>query len=166
MGGINWNKYYLLMKKFLLFFIVLFVYSCFNRSISDEDFEIFLTNDDFTDTASYTTSLGIIYFENGICKCPEAAPGYTEVINDIEYKVVDNASIVTQLSNGNFNLCTTAVTEMNTLFQSNINFNYDISFWDTSNVTNMVQMFHGARAFNQDIGIWDTSKVISIEAMF
>ena len=108
----------------------------------------------------------LIYFENGTCKCPLATIGDTEVINGVTYTVVDNTSITTQVASGNYNLCTTLVTNMANLFYDNSSFNSDISFWDTSNVTRMNQMFRQATAFNQDIGSWDTSKVTDMSGMF
>ena len=38
-----------------------------------------------------------IYFENGICKCPTASVGDTELIGGITYTVVDNTSLVTEM---------------------------------------------------------------------
>ena len=107
-----------------------------------------------------------IYFENGTCKCPTTTIGDTEVINGITYTVVDDTTIRTEIAANNVNLCTTQVTDMNQLFQSNATFNSDISFWDTSNVTNMRRMFRSASAFNQDIGSWDTSNVINMASVF
>ena len=110
---------------------------------------------------------------NGITiKCPNAAIGYTEVINGVTYTVVDNTTIRTEIANGNCNLCTTLVTNMagdsNTFsnFFNDESFNTNIGFWDTSNVTDMSIMFYGATAFNQDIGSWDTSSVTSMNSIF
>ena len=107
-----------------------------------------------------------IYFENDTCKCPLATVGDTATISGTLYTAVDNTSIVTQVASGNYNLCTTLVTNMANLFYDNSSFNSDISFWDTSNVTRMNQMFRQATAFNQDIGSWDTSKVTDMSGMF
>jgi uncharacterized repeat protein (TIGR02543 family) len=115
-----------------------------------------------------------IYLDsNGITiKCPNAAIGYTEVINGVTYTVVDNTTIRTEIANGNCNLCTTLVTNMtgdsNTFsnFFNDESFNSNIGFWDTSNVTDMSSMFYGATAFNQDIGSWDTSSVTSMNSIF
>ncbi len=115
-----------------------------------------------------------IYLDsNGITiKCPNAAIGYTGVINGVTYTVVDNTTIRTEIANSNCNLCTTLVTNMAgdsdtfSNFFNDESFNSNIGFWDTSNVTDMSIMFYGATAFNQDIGSWDTSKVTSMERMF
>ena len=115
-----------------------------------------------------------IYLDsNGITiKCPNAAIGYTEVINGVTYTVVDNTTIRTEIANGNCNLCTTLVTNMtgdsNTYsnFFNDESFNSNIGFWDTSNVTDMSSMFYGATAFNQDIGSWDTSSVTTMNSIF
>ena len=107
-----------------------------------------------------------IYFENGTCKCPNATVGDTADINGVTYTAVDNSTIAGQIANDNFNLCTTKVTDMSSLFSNNTSFNSDIGFWDTSSVTDMSMMFNGARAFNQDIGNWDTSLVTNMHGMF
>ena len=115
-----------------------------------------------------------IYLDsNGITiKCPNAAIGYTGVINGVTYTVVDNTTIRTEIVNGNCNLCTTLVTNMtgdsNTYsnFFNDESFNSNIGFWDTSNVTDMSIMFYEATAFNQDIGSWDTSSVTDMVGMF
>ena len=119
-------------------------------------------------SASVTRSVVVeaIYFEGGICKCPTASVGATEVINGVTYTVVDNTSIVTQVTAANYNLCTTQVTNMSNLFLNNTSFNSDIGFWDTSSVTDMSDMFRGAAVFNQDIGSWNTSSVTDMEGMF
>ncbi len=115
-----------------------------------------------------------IYLDsNGITiKCPNAAIGYTGVINGVTYTVVDNTTIRTEIVNGNCNLCTTLVTNMtgdsNTYsnFFNDESFNSNIGFWDTSNVTDMSIMFYEATAFNQDIGSWDTSSVTTMNSIF
>ena len=130
-----------------------------------------------SDSASNTVSVArtvsvneavvtIIYFENGTCKCPDASIGFTEVLNGIEYTVVDDTTIRTEITNGNINLCTTFVTDMSELFKDNTSFNSDIGFWDTSSVTDMRYMFGGAALFNQDIGSWNTSSVTNMGGMF
>ena len=103
-----------------------------------------------------------IYFEDGICKCPSANVGDTQTIGGIIYTVVDNSNLSTQLSNNNYNLCTTKVTIM----RNNISTNGDISFWDVSNVTDMRSLFKHSNSFNQDISGWDVSSVTNMESMF
>ena len=115
-----------------------------------------------------------IYLDsNGITiKCPNAAIGYTGVINGVTYTVVDNTTIRTEIANGNCNLCTTLVTNMtgdsntNSNFFNDESFNSNIGFWDTSNVTDMSSMFYGATSFNQDIGSWDTLSVTTMNSIF
>ena len=59
-------------------------------------------------------------------------------------------------------------------FRNCINFNSNISNWNTSNVTNMSFMFNNARVFNQPINrntigsttYWDTSSVTDMQSMF
>ena len=57
-------------------------------------------------------------------------------------------------------------TGLNTCFENCINFNSNISSWDTSNVTNMSSMFVFTNLFNQPIGNWNTSNVTTMEGMF
>ena len=151
------------MKKLLL--VLLFISSTVSCSKDDGIAE----NVDIT--ANFMQN---IYLDsNGITiKCPNAAIGYTEVINGVTYTVVDNTTIRTEIANGNCNLCTTLVTNMtgdsNTYsnFFNDESFNSNIGFWDTSNVTDMSSMFYGATAFNQDIGSWDTSSVTTMNSIF
>ena len=110
--------------------------------------------------------LSNIYFENGTCKCPDAAVGETEIIGEVIYTVVDDQTLKEQIAIGNVNLCTSLVTNMSQLFYAKTSFNSAIGFWDTSNVELMVEMFSGASAFNQDIGNWDTSNVTNMAFMF
>jgi surface protein len=114
---------------------------------------------------------GNIYFENGICKCPNATVGDTDLIDGVTYTAVDNSTIpvvydglTSQINN--INLCTTLVTEMSEVFYGNSSFNSDIGFWDTSNVTLMDDMFNGASSFNKNISTWNTSKVTDMGGMF
>jgi surface protein len=73
--------------------------------------------------------------------------------------------IAGKITNGDYNLCTTLVTDMSNLFSNNTSFNSDIGFWDTSNVTTMQNMFRYS-SFNQNIGSWITSKVVNMEHIF
>ena len=128
-----------------------------------------------TDAASNTATLvrnvtvnapPVIYFENGTCKCPNATAGETVVINGTTYTAVNNSSIAGEITNNNYNLCTTLVTNMSNLFKDNHSFNYNIGSWDTSNVTNMSFLFNHARSFNQNISQWNVSNVTNMEGMF
>jgi surface protein len=107
-----------------------------------------------------------IYFENGICKCPNASVGDNVNIDGVVYTVVDNSTIAAQISNNNVNLCTSKVTNMSLMFKDNTSFNSNIGFWDTSNVTDIWGMFWGASSFNQDISNWNTSNVTDMRNMF
>ena len=135
------------------------------------------TNGGSTNTTTGTTNGGTItdtttdyiYLdENGVTikAYDSAAVGVTGTINGIVYTVVDDSTIADEMANGNYNLCTTKVTNMGDLFTLNTTFNADISSWDTSNVTNMEAMFLGASLFNKDISKWDTSNVTNMKEMF
>ena len=112
------------------------------------------------------TTTPSVYFENGTCKCPNASVGDTATISGTTYTVVNNSNIGSQINSGNYNLCTSKVTDMNSLFKNKGSFNFDIGFWDTSNVDNMSWMFHNAYAFNQNIGSWDVSSLHHMNGMF
>ena len=141
------------------------------------------TNGGSTNTTTGTTNGGTItdtttdyiYLdENGVTikAYDSAAVGVTGTINGIVYTVVDDSTIANEMANGNYNLCTTKVTNMtgdtNGTFNffNDANFNSDISFWDTSQVKDMEAMFSGAIKFNQDIGSWNTSSVKDMSGMF
>ena len=51
----------------------------------------------------------VIKISSGICSCPGASPGATEVINGVTYKVVDNSTIGSEIASGNVNLCTNSL---------------------------------------------------------
>ena len=143
---------------------------------------VYTVSDQAGNTATATRTVILtedvaIYFEDGICKCPEANVGQSKTIDGITYTVVDNNTIFNEIANENYNLCTTAVTVMSEEivvgvtvvvrnFFNSTEFNSDISFWDTSNVTNMYRMFYGAVNFNQDISNWDVSNVEDMVRMF
>ena len=116
---------------------------------------------------------------NGTVKCPGQAVGYNETIGSKTYYVVDNDALTEFRDTGSFTeggttytpndmscVCTTLVTDMNSLFENKATFNDDISNWDTSNVTNMYELFRDARAFDQDLSTWDTSNVRNMSKMF
>ena len=90
----------------------------------------------------------------------------TFTIDWVEYLVVNNGNIQENLLNidSNHNLCTSNVTSLYFLFNW-LDFNEDISSWDTSNVTVMSHAFTNS-TFNQDIWGWNTSKVVEMWWMF
>merc|ERR1712176_1531787 len=61
---------------------------------------------------------------------------------------------------------TSSVTTMKNIFQGASSFNSDISGWDTSSVTTMKSTFEGATSFNIDIRGWNVKNVGSFERMF
>ena len=117
----------------------------------------------------YQDGAGIYLATNGITvRCDDAAIGDTETIGDKEYTVVDEATLRSMVANDEdvTCVCTSKVTDMNSIFKDKTEFNQDIGSWDTSNVTNMRGMFGDASSFNQNIGSWDTSSVTNMYAMF
>tara|TARA_B110000008_G_scaffold81327_1_gene83028 strand:- start:389 stop:682 length:294 start_codon:yes stop_codon:yes gene_type:complete len=67
------------------------------------------------------SAYGQIYFENGICKCPDASVGDTAVISGVTYTVVDNTTIrqslfpLAAVTDQELKLCTTLVTDMSAI---------------------------------------------------
>ena len=160
--------YFRKMKK-ILFLITLTLISC---SKSDET-QITSSEVPSSNVNGFVNS-GKIYFEDNTCKCPDALNGDKDIIGEVTYTAVNNISIKDEIANGNYNLCTTLVTNMSGesisgVFQNffnNNSFNSNINFWDVSNVTNMDGMFYNASIFNQNISNWDTSKVDNMGSMF
>jgi uncharacterized repeat protein (TIGR02543 family) len=107
-----------------------------------------------------------IYFENGVCKCPGTAVGVSFELAGTIYTVVDDNTIIDQIANENYNLCTTSVSTFFGLFEGNTSFNSYIGFWDTSNVRDMNRLFNGATQFNQSLSRWNTSKVLYMPNVF
>lgn len=56
--------------------------------------------------------------------------------------------------------------DISSMFYEALEFNSDISHWDTSNITNMWSAFYKAKKFNQDIGKWTVNKVYIMLYMF
>ena len=113
-----------------------------------------------------------IYLDsNGITvKALETAqPGDTEVINGIEYIVV-NPAMLEYFKETNpselHRVVTSKITDLSFFFAFESEFNVDISSWDVSNVNYMNFMFEGASSFNQDLSNWDVSNVIDMNGMF
>ena len=121
----------------------------------------------FTYETTYET--GFILADNGITiRCPDAQPGETGIVEGVEYEAVDRNLLIVRRDEGAdlTRLCTTPVTNLNTMFYDATVFNQDIGSWDTGNVTSMRSMFGAAEAFNQDIGSWDTGNVTDMQSMF
>lgn len=108
--------------------------------------------------------------ENGITikAQPWAKVGDQALINDILYTVVDRDTLEKLIKRKILlnNVCTTLITEMDSLFFENESFNQDISYWDVSNVNDMRAMFRGAFSFNQPLNNWDVSNVNDMAMMF
>ena len=58
------------------------------------------------------------------------------------------------------------LTNMVRMFANCVNFNQDLSLWNTSAVTDMTRMFYNAPSFNQPLASWDTSSVTTMRHMF
>ena len=115
--------------------------------------------------------------ENGVTiKCRYCQPGDTGTVNGILYEAMDRELLDQRISEDSAmsKLCTSLVTDMDSLFYGMLEFNQDIGSWDVSNVTDMNHMFMGLPGsgidypshFNQDIGYWDVSNVTDMSWMF
>jgi surface protein len=82
------------------------------------------------------------------------------------YTAADDATIRAPGINDYSGLCTTAVTNLNNLFNEKRSFNDDIGTWDVSNVVTMNKLFYYATTFNQDISGWNVSKVTDMSGVF
>ena len=104
---------------------------------------------------------------NGVTiECPLANVGDTGVVDGVTYTAVDRASLIAKIAAGQASeCCTSLVTDMNLIFNSNTT-NPDIRSWDISSVTNTALMFWGATNFNQDLSKWNVGKVESALGMF
>ena len=92
-------------------------------------------------------------------------------IQDAIYAWLSNSTDATVMYGPISNWNTSLVTDMESLFDidlnaKNIYFNEDLSRWDTSQVTNMNLLFFGAKAFNGNVSSWITSRVVNMTAMF
>ncbi len=106
---------------------------------------------------------------NGVTvTCSEASEGDTGLVGSTLYKALSEDSLRARVTDGIgvTNVCTSLVTEMDSLFMGNTTFNEDISYWDVSAVTNMSFTFTSASAFDQDISSWDVSSVTSMFGLF
>jgi surface protein len=158
------------MKTTYLIFLSFVFVGCFTRELNEEINSIYLLENQYT-IGCYGSEIGTVYDVDGI-----------------SYLVVDEAMLREKVRNEEdlTKLCTSNVTNMNSLFLNNNSFNQDISKWDTSNVTDTSFMFgasgnledydniddfysamreNGSR-FNQDISRWDVSNVINMREMF
>ena len=108
--------------------------------------------------------------DNGITiKAREwAEVGETGSVNGEEYTVVDRATLLTMIANGDdvTKAVTTLITNMDDIFKSKRNFNQPIGNWDVSNVRSMDYMFDRAYEFDQPIGDWNVSNVTNMRSMF
>ena len=61
---------------------------------------------------------------------------------------------------------TSNVVSMSSTFRNAIKFNGNVTQWNVSNVNNMNNMFNNCTMFNQDISNWDTSSLVDMSNMF
>ncbi len=118
-------------------------------------------------------ALATINVETGLVKLPSEVASYYRPTTKSALEAIISAEKTRQGSGGNNNpspnlnmIDTSAITSMQTLFDSDSTFNGDITKWNTSNVEDMDSMFRKASVFNQDIGDWDVGKVTNMSNMF
>lgn len=107
-------------------------------------------------------------YNNVTVKCIHCAPGDTGRVKGVLYEAVDRDLLLKRKGEGAdlSKVCTSPVTDMNSIFNNATSFNGDISSWDVSKVNNMRSMFEGASAFNKNIGLWHVGNVTDMAAMF
>ncbi len=96
-------------------------------------------------------------------KCEDAIIGETGIINGFEYTKRSKDQITTENAS---TTCTSGITDMIALFESDTTFNSNINHWDVSSVESMHNMFAYATNFNQPLNDWDVSKVKHMSMMF
>jgi len=83
-----------------------------------------------------------------------------------ELKDLIKIGVILLGNTGNFNwIDTSKITDMSGLFESNSNFNGDISLWDVSNTIDMSRMFYESN-FNGNLYNWDVSNVKNMQFIF
>ena len=142
--------------------MVLFLFSCEDKV----DDKLIFDSENHLDEGISEQNISLD--ENNITvKCLEAEVGATATINGKEYTVVDETILREMVENDEdvSCICTSKITDMNSLFENKLLFNQDIGSWDTSSVKSMAQMFSNT-PFNYDIGSWNTSNVVNMSGMF
>ncbi|MBK9255113.1 MAG: BspA family leucine-rich repeat surface protein [Saprospiraceae bacterium] len=95
--------------------------------------------------------------------------GYTAVDNPDLSNVIDMSAMFHTCINFNGNISdwnTQNIINMESLFTGATQFNQNINNWNTANVTNMGYMFHSCTNFNSDISNWNTANVLNMSHMF
>ena len=128
-------------------FITVSVSFVFTDNGSNDGLSFFNVNNFYN---SNTNSLTITQFDS-VALSPESSQ-FAD-LNSLTFTASDSPSI----------LCNTSLTSC---FQNSLNFNSNISNWNTSTVTDMSDMFNNAQVFNQNISDWDTGSVIDMSNMF
>ncbi|ATI74139.1 BspA family leucine-rich repeat surface protein [Mesoplasma florum] len=95
-----------------------------------------------------------------------SAPAGTKEITNIGYNDKFQAYKLPSTVEKVPNFISSNILSLSNLFDQCINFNQDLSSWNTSNVTNMSSLFYNAKKFNGDISTWNTSNVKDMSAMF
>ena len=119
-------------------------------------------------TLRFTNSTISIPNLNNTATSPESPSDIQHPTCSSEQPIVTIEELRNMISTGEdvTNVCTSNITNMDNLFNSQTTFNQDISNWDVSKVTSMAWMFYHADSFNQDLSKWDTSNVQSMHSMF
>lgn len=109
------------------------------------------------------------YVENGGDSSSEIAQTYGWPIGEWCVDKVENFSWLFSGLDFNEDISTwntSSATDLSVMFYRTEKFNQDITGWDVSNVVTTNSMFSEAKAFNQDLSVWDTPKLINTGYMF
>jgi surface protein len=121
------------------------------------------------DSSTSTQSATFYLAENGVTvMCPDASVGATGELGGVTYEAVDRNLLLQRRNEGAdlTRVCTSLVTNMNSIFEGYSNFNQPIGNWDVSNVTSFSNLFRNARSFNQELNSWDVSKGVHFYGTF
>ena len=95
--------------------------------------------------------------------CEAADVGDSVELNGITYTKRTKDQITTENAS---TTCTSGITDMTYLFESDTTFNSNINHWDVSSVESMHDMFANASNFNQPLNNWDVSNVTNMNGLF
>lgn len=111
-----------------------------------------------TDPANTATEFG--YIQNAIQLRADSYP------SDLQLIITNLLAEETHLSGGMRNFRISNIGSLKAVFRNCVNFNEDLSGWDTSSIVETDELFYGCSSLDQDLSRWVMSNVLSARAMF